>query len=122
LPLRFVFFFQAEDGIRDRNVTGVQTCALPILTFGSLVAAGLPILTALVGVGTGALGVTAATYFFDLSTTTPILATMLGLAVGIDYALFILSRYRTELRHTGDREHAMGLALGRAGSAVVFAG
>lgn len=93
-----------------------------VLTFGSLVAAGLPILTALVGVATGALGVSAATYFFDLSTTTPILATMLGLAVGIDYALFILSRYRTELRHTADREHAMGLALGRAGSAVVFAG
>ena len=93
-----------------------------ILTFGSLVAAGLPILTALVGVGTGILGVSAATYFFDLGTTTPILATMLGLAVGIDYALFILSRYRTELRHTSDREHAMGLALGRAGSAVVFAG
>ena len=92
-----------------------------ILTFGSLVAAGLPILTALVGVGTGILGVSAATYFFDLGTTTPILATMLGLAVGIDYALFILSRYRTELRHTSDREHAMGLALGRAGSAV-FAG
>ncbi|WP_277453084.1 MMPL family transporter [Janibacter sp. DB-40] len=93
-----------------------------VLTFGSLVAAGLPILTALVGVGTGALGVLGATAFFDLSTTTPILATMLGLAVGIDYALFILSRYRTELRETGDREHAMGLAVGRAGSAVVFAG
>lgn len=93
-----------------------------ILTFGSLVAAGLPILSALVGVGTGIMGVTAATYFFDLGTTTPILASMLGLAVGIDYALFILSRYRTELRHTADREHAMGLALGRAGSAVVFAG
>lgn len=93
-----------------------------VMTFGSLVAAGLPILTALVGVGTGIMGVSAATYFFDLGTTTPILATMLGLAVGIDYALFILSRYRTELRHTTDREHAMGLALGRAGSAVVFAG
>lgn len=93
-----------------------------VLTFGSLVAAGLPILTALVGVGTGILGITAATAFFDLGTTTPILASMLGLAVGIDYALFILSRYRTELRHTDDRQHAMALAVGRAGSAVVFAG
>lgn len=111
-----------EMGITSELIgIGVALLVL-ILTFGSLVAAGLPILTALVGVGTGALGVTAATYFFDLSTTTPILATMLGLAVGIDYALFILSRYRTELRHTGDREHAMGLAVGRAGSAVVFAG
>lgn len=93
-----------------------------VLTFGSLVAAGLPILTALVGVGTGILGITAATAFFDLGTTTPILASMLSLAVGIDYALFILSRYRTELRHTDDRQHAIGLAVGRAGSAVVFAG
>ncbi len=114
-------------GMPDMGVTseligiGVALIVL-VLTFGSLVAAGLPILTALVGVGTGALGVTAATTFADLSTTTPILATMLGLAVGIDYALFILSRYRTELRGTEDREHAMGLAVGRAGSAVVFAG
>ncbi len=93
-----------------------------VLTFGSLVAAGLPILTALVGVGIGTLGVVAATVFTDIGTTTPILATMLGLAVGIDYSLFILSRYRTELRHTDDREEAVGLAVGRAGSAVVFAG
>ncbi|GAA8845210.1 MMPL family transporter [Helicobacter pylori] len=88
-----------------------------VLTFGSLVAAGLPIITALVGVGTGILGITAATAFFDLGTTTPILASMLGLAVGIDYALFILSRYRTELRHTDDRSHAMGLAA--AGTVLV---
>ena len=53
---------------------------------------------------------------------TPTLATMLGLAVGIDYALFILSRYRSELRHTDDRAEAAGRALGTAGSAVVFAG
>lgn len=92
-----------------------------VLTFGSLVAAGLPILTAMVGVGIGVLGVSVATIFTDIGTTTPILATMLGLAVGIDYALFILSRYRAELRHA-DREEAIGLAVGRAGSAVVFAG
>ncbi len=114
-------------GMPDMGVTseliGVAVALLVlVLTFGSLVAAGLPILTALVGVGIGTLGVTAATAFVDLGTTTPILATMLGLAVGIDYALFILSRYRTELRHTEDRGHAMGLAVGRAGSAVVFAG
>ncbi len=114
-------------GMPDMGMTseliGVAVALLVlVLTFGSLVAAGLPILTALVGVGIGTLGVTAATAFVDLGTTTPILATMLGLAVGIDYALFILSRYRTELRHTRDREHAIGLAVGRAGSAVVFAG
>ena len=102
---------------------GIAIAALVlVLTFGSLVAAGLPIITALVGVGIGALGVTAATAFVNVGSTTPILATMLGLAVGIDYALFILSRYRAELLHHVDREEAAGLAVGRAGSAVVFAG
>lgn len=105
------------------ELIGVAIAALVLIfTFGSLVAAGLPILTALVGVGIGTLGVTGATAFVDLGSTTPILATMLGLAVGIDYALFILSRYRSELARTDDREEAMGLAVGRAGSAVVFAG
>ena len=93
-----------------------------ILTFGSLVAAGLPILTAMIGVGLGILGVTAMTAFTDIGSTTPMLATMIGLAVGIDYALFILARYRSELHHTDDREEAVGIAVGTAGSAVVFAG
>ena len=93
-----------------------------IITFGSLVAAGLPILAALVGVGLGVLGISIATAFTTVGTTTPILATMIGLAVGIDYTLFILSRYRTELHHTDDREEAVGRAVGTAGSAVVFAG
>ena len=93
-----------------------------VLTFGSLVAAGLPIVTALVGVGLGITGITAMTAFMDISSTTPILATMIGLAVGIDYALFILARYRSELQHTDDRSEAVGRAVGTAGSAVVFAG
>ena len=93
-----------------------------LLTFGSVVAAGLPILTALVGVGLGITGVTAMTAFTDIGSTTPMLATMIGLAVGIDYALFILARYRSELQHTDDREEAVGIAVGTAGSAVVFAG
>jgi len=93
-----------------------------VLTFGSLAAAGLPILSALVGVGLGMLGITAMTALTDIGSTTPILATMIGLAVGIDYTLFILARYRTELQHTDDREEAVGIAVGTAGSAVVFAG
>ncbi|HTW17628.1 MAG TPA: MMPL family transporter [Nocardioides sp.] len=93
-----------------------------VLTFGSLMAAGLPIVTALVGVGLGITGITASTAFFDIGSTTPMLATMIGLAVGIDYTLFILARYRTELHHTSDREEAVGIAVGTAGSAVVFAG
>lgn len=93
-----------------------------VLTFGSLVAAGLPIVTALFGVALGITGVTAMTAFMDIGSTTPMLATMIGLAVGIDYTLFILARYRTELHHTEDREEAIGIAVGTAGSAVVFAG
>lgn len=92
------------------------------ITFGSLVAAGLPLVTALVGVGAGILGIEIATGFFDLSATVSTLAMMLGLAVGIDYALFIISRYRHELLESRDQEHSIGMAVGTAGSAVVFAG
>ncbi len=93
-----------------------------VLTFGSLVGAGLPILTAMFGLGLGMAGITAMTAFMDIGSSTPILATMLGLAVGIDYTLFILARYRTELMMTDDREEAIGVAVGTSGSAVVFAG
>lgn len=92
------------------------------ITFGSLVAAGMPIISAGVGVLMGELAIQFATGFTTIGTTTPILATMIGLAVGIDYTLFILARYRTELQNTDDRAHAAGLAVGKAGSAVVFAG
>ena len=93
-----------------------------LLTFGSFVAAGLPILSAVFGLVVGLTGITALTAFMDVSSSTTILATMIGLAVGIDYTLFILARYRTELHHTDDREEAVGIAVGTAGSAVVFAG
>ncbi|GAA1350441.1 MMPL family transporter [Saccharothrix algeriensis] len=92
------------------------------LTYGSLVTAGMNMLTAAVGVGIGALGVTIATGFLELQSTTPILAAMLGLAVGIDYALFIINRYRQELRRGRDVGEAIGTAVGTAGSAVVTAG
>jgi RND superfamily putative drug exporter len=101
---------------------GVAVAAVVLLiTFGSLVAAGLPLLTAGVGVGIGMLGIQIATGFFDLSSSTSGLATMLGLAVGIDYALFVVSRYRHELA-MHDGAEAAGRAAGTAGSAVVFAG
>lgn len=93
-----------------------------VLTFGALVAAGLPILIAVFGVGLSLAGITALTAVMDIGSSTPMLATMIGLAVGIDYTLFILARYRGELRRTDDREEAIGVAVGTAGSAVVFAG
>src|SRR4051794_28970089 len=92
------------------------------ITYGSLALAGMNLLTAVIGVGIGVMGVTIATGFVDLSSTTPTLAAMLGLAVGIDYALFIVNRYRQELRHGADVGPAIATAVGTAGSAVVTAG
>ncbi|MGW2014394.1 MMPL family transporter [Streptomyces sp. NPDC001927] len=93
-----------------------------VLTFGSVIAAGMPLLTALIGVGVGISAITALGSTLGLSSTTSTLAMMLGLAVGIDYALFIVSRYRAELTEGRDRADAAGRAVGTAGSAVVFAG
>ncbi|MCM4082165.1 MMPL family transporter [Paractinoplanes hotanensis] len=112
---------QAEQGLGE--VIGVAVAAVVlVITFGSLVAAGLPLLTALLGIGIGISLITAATGFLDLSSTTPILALMLGLAVSIDYALFIVSRYRHELAAGREPGEATGRAVATAGSAVVFAG
>ncbi|WP_371670837.1 MMPL family transporter [Streptomyces sp. NBC_00289] len=93
-----------------------------VVTLGSLVAAGLPLLTAIVGVGIGVATITSLASALDLGDSTSTLALMIGLAVGIDYALFIVSRYRAELAEGRDREEAVGRAVGTAGSAVVFAG
>jgi RND superfamily putative drug exporter len=93
-----------------------------LVTFGSVIAAGLPILTALVGVGIGLAGITAATGLVDMSSTAPTLAIMLGLAVGIDYALFIVTRYRQLLGTGIGSAEAVARAVATAGSAVVFAG
>ncbi|WP_433470368.1 MMPL family transporter [Saccharomonospora azurea] len=105
------------------EVIGVLIAAVVLLvTFGSLVAAGLPLATALVGVGISVAVITLLTQTLELDSTTPILATMIGLAVGIDYSLFIVSRYRAELAEGRAPLDAIGRATGTAGSAVVFAG
>ncbi|MEU1365670.1 MMPL family transporter [Streptomyces sp. NPDC005803] len=105
------------------EVIGIALAAVVlVITFGSLIAAGLPLLTALIGVGIGVSSITALANVLDLGSTTSTLAMMIGLAVGIDYALFIVSRYRAELAEGREREEAAGRAVGTAGSAVVFAG
>ncbi|MDQ0749069.1 RND superfamily putative drug exporter [Streptomyces africanus] len=105
------------------EIIGIAVAAVVlVITFGSLIAAGLPLLTALIGVGIGVSSITAMASALDLGSTTSTLAMMIGLAVGIDYALFIVSRYRAELAEGRDREDAAGRAVGTAGSAVVFAG
>ncbi|MFE0509678.1 MMPL family transporter, partial [Streptomyces sp. NPDC058964] len=105
------------------EVIGIAIAAVVlVITFGSLLAAGLPLVTALIGVGIGVSTIAALASALDLGTTTSTLASMIGLAVGIDYALFIVSRYRAELAEGREREEAAGRAAGTAGSAVVFAG
>ncbi|GEL99441.1 MMPL family transporter [Cellulomonas terrae] len=93
-----------------------------VVTFGSLLAAGMPILTALLGVGIGVAGVLSLSGITEISSSTLTLALMLGLAVGIDYALFLLSRHRQQLADGMTPETSAGHAVGTAGSAVVFAG
>ncbi|MFI5962137.1 MMPL family transporter [Streptomyces asoensis] len=105
------------------EAVGIALAAVVLLiTFGSLAAAGLPLLTAVVGIGVSTAAILALGSVFGLSLTTGTLASMLGLAVGIDYALFVVSRYREERANGHDPREATGLAVGTAGSAVVFAG
>ncbi|MFD7509886.1 MMPL family transporter [Streptomyces sp. NPDC059853] len=113
----------AEMNMGSGEIIGIIVAAIVlVITFGSLVAAGLPLLTALIGVGVGMSGIAALSATLGLTEMTGILAMMIGLAVGIDYALFIASRYRAELIAGHSREEAAGRAVGTAGSAVVFAG
>ncbi|MDY7089593.1 MAG: MMPL family transporter [Actinomycetota bacterium] len=103
---------------------GILVAALVLLAMfaGSAAAAGVPLLTAAAGVTLGYTGIGIATRFTELPGTTRTLAMMVGLAVAIDYALFIVSRYRTELSTGRDRQEAAARATGTAGNAVVFAG
>lgn len=134
----------AEGMDASAELIGIIVAAVVLLiTFGSFVAAGMPLISAVIGVGIGILGVQLCTLFTDsISDMTPTLASMIGLAVGIDYALFIVNRFRNELitssglnnlspkelaqelkkMDKATRAHAMGMALGTAGSSVVFAG
>ncbi|ROO87979.1 RND superfamily putative drug exporter [Actinocorallia herbida] len=115
--------YQENPGVGPMEAIGVLVAFVVLfITLGSMVAAGLPILTALIGVMVGLCGILAATGFTELSSATPVLALMLGLAVGIDYALFIVSRYRQELAAGHPHDEAASRAVGTAGGAVVFAG
>ena len=137
-------FSSASEMDGTSELIGMAVAAIVLLvTFGSLVAAGLPLISAVIGVGVGVLGVQLGTLFTDsISDMTPTLASMIGLAVGIDYSLFIVARFRNELISSSGlndltpkelakqlrtmdkatRAHAMGMALGTAGGSVVFAG
>jgi len=105
------------------EILGIVVAALVLtITFGSVVAAGLPLLTAALGVAVGIMGALAATSFTDLSSNTTTLTPMLGLAVGIDYALLIVTRHRAQVRAGTEIGPSIARAVATAGSSVVFAG
>ena len=117
-------------GIRLSEVTSRRSEIIGIgvgivilaLTFGTLVAAGMPIVTALVGLASGLGLIGLLGHVVDIPVVAPTLATMLGLGVGIDYALFIVFRFRDELHDGVVARQAVARAMATSGSAVVFAG
>ncbi|SDQ42026.1 MMPL family transporter [Quadrisphaera sp. DSM 44207] len=116
-------FPAAAPGLTPTEGLGLLVALVVLgLAFGSLLAAGMPLLTAVVGVALTTCAIFAATAVVDVSATAPLLAVMIGLAVGIDYALFILARHRAQLAAGLDPEESTGRAVATAGSAVVFAG
>jgi uncharacterized membrane protein YdfJ with MMPL/SSD domain len=114
--------------ITEESETNSETAGIMVgfvvlaITLASLLAAGMPLITAIIGVLIGTTGLTAMSGLITVSSTAPVLATMLGLAVGIDYALFIISRHRQNIADGHEPREAAALAIATAGSAVVFAG
>jgi putative drug exporter of the RND superfamily len=116
-------FANSVPGLTITEAVGLVIALLVLLvTFRSFVMAGLPLATAIIGVGLSMALILVATVFTSISATTPLLALMLGLAVGIDYALFIAARHQDQVREGIDPEESAARATGTAGSAVVFAG
>lgn len=109
------------DGTTEVIGVGVAFVIL-FFTFGSLILAGMPIMTAGAGLSIGLLGILLATNFTSISFVCLSLSAMLGLAVGIDYALFIISRFRQEYEKGYSIKQSIAIATGTAGTAVVFAG
>ncbi|NHC13103.1 MMPL family transporter [Motilibacter deserti] len=124
--LQVEFGGEATQAVPEQGATeaiGVLVALVVLaVTFGSMLAAGLPLLTALIGVAVGSAGVFALSAVVDLTSTAPTLGLMIGLAVGIDYALFIAVRHKQQLADGMSPEESAGRAVGTAGSAVVFAG
>ncbi len=89
---------------------------------GTFIGAGLPVLSAILGVGISAAITLSLASVIEMTSTTPILGVMLGLAVGIDYSLFVLNRHRRQLKTGMDLRESIALANGTSGNAVLFAG
>lgn len=105
------------------EIVGVFIAAIVLLVIlGTVIGAILPLLGAVVGLGVSLLGALSFSGIIEFSSVSPVLAVMLGLAVGIDYALFILNRHRNQLKQGIGVHESIGLANGTSGNAVVFAG
>ena len=105
------------------EIVGLVSAAIVLfIMLGSLLAAGLPVMSAVLGVGISASITLALSGTIEMTSTTPILGVMLGLAVGIDYSLFLLNRHRKQLKTGMDLRYSIGLATGTSGNAVTFAG
>ncbi|SDO19629.1 putative drug exporter of the RND superfamily [Nakamurella panacisegetis] len=113
---------KAKSAVNSEAIGLLVALIVLLITFGSMVAAGLPVVTALIGVLTTTFAVTALAAVVDIASSATTVATLLGLSCGIDYALFILSRHRSYLLDGLDPEEAAGRAAGTAGGSVVFAG
>ncbi|SDQ10320.1 MMPL family transporter [Leucobacter chromiiresistens] len=110
-------------GFTATEAIGVLIAFIVLLfTLGSLAAAGMPLVIAIIGVGVTIAGLFVTTAFAEMTSTTPMLALMLGLAVGIDYTLFIVSRHQEQLRSGLGITESIARATATSGSAVVFAG
>jgi len=116
-------FSSLSSGSGSSEVTGLLIAfAVLAVTLASLAAAGMPLLTALTGVAVAVLGLHGLAAALSVSNTAVTLAVMIGLAVGVDYALFILTRHRAQLAAGLSPEESAAAAVGTAGTAVVFAG
>jgi len=105
------------------EIGGVIFAAVVLfIMLGTLIGASLPLINAIIGVGVGVLASLALSGTVTMLSVTPVLGVMLGLAVGIDYSLFILNRHRTQLKNGVPLHESIGLANGTSGNAVVFAG
>jgi len=114
---------RSEEEEGGSEMIGVLAAIVVLLiSFGSVVAMGLPIITALFALGVGISGITLFTHVFDTAEFAPQLAFMIGLGVGVDYALFILTRFRNGLDEGMEKREAAIAAVDTAGRAVLFAG
>lgn len=115
--------FQAQVKPGDSELYGIIAAVIILLiSFGSVLAMGLPIMMALFGVGIGLAGVKLLSHVVALPDITLELASMIGIGVGIDYALFIVTRYRQGLKEGHRPETAVVNAINTAGRSVLFAG